>query len=121
MQASCFYRPEIPCLIFSFLLHSARLVLSVAITAIDGAAGTRFKRDFSLFAAGGTYSGIHLAVGSITGVPGTFGFSGGAAGRATLWLVGVAFLLVELLFPCGKGEGGATIGTAKGFVLKTHG
>ena len=121
MQASCFYRPEIPCLIFSFLLHSARLVLSVAITAIDGAAGTRFKRDFSLFAAGGAYGGIHLAGRGIAGIPGALGFSGSAAGRAALWLVSIAFLLVEFLFPGGKGEGGATIGAAKGFVLETHG
>jgi hypothetical protein len=105
---------------------SSWFYFTVAVAAVYRFARAGFKRYLGVFAALGTFCGEHLSRGAVatgttvTAAIATLGLLGLATRWAALWLVGVAFGLVEFLLFSGEVEGSPTIGTAKCLILETH-
>jgi hypothetical protein len=104
------------------LLLLAKLYLAVTLAAVDRSALTRLERHFGFLAALGAYGGEHLASGTITVViiSKALGSPRFTTCRAPFGLVGVTFLLEELLFLSAKGEGFTTVGALEALVLESH-
>jgi hypothetical protein len=106
---------------------SARIDFVVTIAAINGLTVAGFEGYFTALTAIRANGREHLSYGpvgakttAVTGAISLLLFSGGAAGGATLRLIGVAFGCEKVLLARRKGECSAAIEARDGFVLKTH-
>jgi hypothetical protein len=86
---------------------------TVAIATVYGFVLARFKRYFCIFAAFGTYRGVHLAPCSVVAVSEALCFSCLAARRAALGLIGIAPGAEKLLFLGAKGKCSTAVGTGE--------
>ena len=102
---------------------SACAYFIVALTAVNRFAIAGLERYFSVFPTLRADRGEHLSYGPVITIAtavSLFLFSGGAAGGATLRLIGVASVCKRFLLVGGKSERNTAIGANDGFVLKTH-
>jgi hypothetical protein len=120
-----------PILSFFGVRLPLRFYLAVTIAAVNRTALSGLKGDGSRLAAVRTGSGERLAgggaIGTVAGIAIASAPGGAAvclacltAFGAAFGLIGIAPLLELLLFRYSEGEGIVAIGTAEGFVLKTH-
>jgi len=101
---------------------SAHSLLAVALTAVYRSTLSRLERDFGILTTLGTHCREHLTSGPIAVVTASVAlrFSGFAAGRTSLGLIGVALGSEELLLLDAESEFSTTIRTLEGLFLEAH-